>query len=133
MKSQTNSKEIGVKSSSREESRKSSVGLVNTFIKKFNRTNPITINSKTLFLNSQRGSRPEVKPIKMPNQSVPVSTNHSRYAYSQIASKVSTAQLRLSSPDALIRIQKRAEKPPSRNKDSTIAVTPLFPKNLPRI
>jgi hypothetical protein len=83
MKSQTNSKEIGVKSSSREESRKSSVGLVNTFIKKFNRTNPITINSKTLFLNSQRGSRPEVKPIKMPNQSVPVSTNHSRYAYSQ--------------------------------------------------
>lgn len=79
MKSQTNSKEIHSKHSSREEPRKSSAAIVNNFFKKINRSIPMTIPTKSLLLNSQRGSRPKVDPIKMPAQSQQLTAQHSRY------------------------------------------------------
>ena len=39
----------------------------------------MTIPTKSLLLNSQRGSKPKVDPIKMPIQSQQLSAQHSRY------------------------------------------------------
>ena len=79
MKGHANSKEIHTKNSSREEPRKSSAAIVNNFFKKINRSIPMTIPTKSLLLNSQRGSKPKVDPIKMPQQSQQLSAQHSRY------------------------------------------------------
>jgi len=81
MKRDANSKELQTKNSSREESRKSSVGVVNTFMKKFNRTNPFNLNSKVMVINSQRGLKSDAKVVKMPIQSQHVTAVHSRYIF----------------------------------------------------
>lgn len=39
----------------------------------------MTIPTKSLLLNSHRGSKPKVDPIKMPVQSQQLSAQHSRY------------------------------------------------------
>lgn len=79
MKSHANSKEIHSKQSSKEEPRKSSATIVNNFFKKINRSIPMAIPTKPLLLNSQRGSRPKVDPLRMPGQSQQLSAQHSRY------------------------------------------------------
>lgn len=79
MKNHANSKEIHSKNSSREEPRKSSAAIVNNFFKKINRSIPMTIPTKSLLLNSQRGSKPKVDPLKIPVQSQQLSAQHSRY------------------------------------------------------
>ncbi len=81
MKNHSNSKEIPVKNSSRDEPRKSSAAIVNNFFKKINRSIPMTIPTKSLLLNSQRGSKPKVDPIRMPIQSQQLTAQHSRYYF----------------------------------------------------
>jgi len=93
MKGHPNSKEIHAKHSSREESRKSSATIVNNFFKKMNRSIPVTIPTKSLLLNSHRGSRPKVDPIKMPIQSQQLSAQHSRYSTANLGRWASTATL----------------------------------------
>ena len=78
MKNFSNSKEKANKPSSKDEPRKSSAAIVNNFFKKINRSIPMTIPTKSVFLNSQRGSKPKVDPIKMPIQSQQLSAQHSR-------------------------------------------------------
>lgn len=82
MKRETHSKELQTKNSSREESRKSSIGVVNNFIKKFNRTNPFNLNNnKPMVINSQRAPKSDVKAVKIPIQSNHATAVHSRYLF----------------------------------------------------
>lgn len=79
MKSHSNSREIGSKASSREEPRKSSAAIVNNFFKKINRSIPMTVPTKSLLLNSHRGSKPKQDILKAPTHSQQLSAHHSRY------------------------------------------------------
>lgn len=78
MKNQASTKESHSKNSSRETSRKNSTVLANNFFKKIAQSIPIAMPSKSIFLNSQRGSKPKVDPIKIPVQIPQSSSTHVR-------------------------------------------------------
>lgn len=44
----------------------------------------MTIPTKSVLLNSHRGSKPKVEPIKMPIQSQQLSAQHSRYFFTKL-------------------------------------------------
>jgi hypothetical protein len=52
--------------------------MPNNFFKKINNSIAITIPTKNFVLNSQRGSKPKVDPIRIPQQSQQLSATHSR-------------------------------------------------------
>ena len=78
MKSHGNSKDLQARQSSREEPRKSTATTVN-FFKKLTKAIPMAVPTKSVLLNSHRGSKPKIDPIKIPQQSQQLSQNHSRY------------------------------------------------------
>lgn len=51
----------------------------------------MSIPTKSVILNSHRGSKPKVDPIKVPAQSHTVTANHSRYSQSYTGSTASVA------------------------------------------
>lgn len=90
MKSQTYSRDLQTKHSSREESRRMSSNVGGNLLKKINRSMPIAVPTKSVLLNSHR-SKPKVDPIKIIHQSQQISSHHSRYDFCHAASLASTA------------------------------------------
>lgn len=131
MKNQNSTKETRSKNSSREDSRKSSVVLANNFLKKIAQSIPLAMPSKSIFLNSHRGSRPKVDPIKIPIQSQNISSNHTRYSPNNperpasIARPVWPTQAAHRSRTA----PERAKRCPNARIKSIIVVTPPSPRN----
>ena len=52
--------------------------MPNNFFKKINNSIGMTIQTKNVILNSQRGSRPKIDSIRIPQQSQQLTAHHSR-------------------------------------------------------
>ncbi len=91
----------------------------------------MTVPMKSVILNSQRGSKPKVDPIKMPAQSVHTSSNHSRYLKSYKESSASIVIMAWLCHVGRIWIKKHVKVKNwiRKDKDSTIEVTLPFLKN----
>ena len=86
---------MAAKGSSREEPRKSSAAIVNSLIKKISQSIPMSIPTKSLILNSHRGSKPKPEPPRTNPHPAPTnshaahshtpSAHHSRYSPSHAA------------------------------------------------